>query len=130
MVSGPELHTKYSTNRKRIIFYNSRSIVTVILKLNRNKLDEYKDCHVCIYRQAQFYLHAYLQEKKYGQIFCRNVWIKFFLKTGVSSRLLILWLSFNNNNKSRVLVVLRSTKKFPAWEVNDWGEKLQTIMAC
>ena len=64
MVSNPELYTKHSTNKNRIIFYNSQGIIIAILKIKRNKLDEYKDCHACIYHQAQFYLHAYLQEKK------------------------------------------------------------------
>lgn len=64
MVSGPELYTKHSTNKNRTIFYNSQSIIIAILKIKRNKLDEYKDCHACIYHQAQFYVHAYLQGKK------------------------------------------------------------------
>lgn len=121
LVPGSTPYTKHSTNNW-IIFIIFKALYTVILKIKGTM--NLRTVTLSIYHQDQYLLLCVFTGKKHVQIFCSIVWIKLFLKTWVFSKLLILWLSFNKNKISRSSVVLKSTKKFPAWEVNDWGEKI------
>ena len=63
MVPGPALHSKHSTNKKRMIFYNSQSIIIVILKIKETNLMNIK---IAMISSISFY--AYLQEKIWANI--------------------------------------------------------------
>lgn len=112
LVPGPAPHSKHSTNKNWIIFHNFQSTITVVLKIKETN-EEFKDCHAWHLSPRSVLsplMHIY--RKKYGQIFDSNVWIKFFLKTWVSSKLLILWLSFTKTKYHMLLLSSGAPRNF------------------